>query len=212
MKRLFAAASLLVGLGIAPAEAAETLTTFSGTCTWTSILSFDPGLTTTQKPTTLHADASGTCSGTLKSGTSTQRLANAPTRFVLDTHSEALSCLGGPISGTATLSVGNRAIKMTIAEVQLATSSVLNLSGSSTGSAVAVATMDTRADPLSALECAGGGIAEAPITIIFTTLSPIGSAVATGTPTPSRPTSKADRNVPGTASNLTTTTVLRPVG
>lgn len=165
-------------MGNAPADAAGTVTTFSGTCTWTSVLSFDPGLTTMPEPTALHADATGTCTGTLTAGPSTERLANTPTRFVLDTHSAALSCLGGPISGTATLSVGNRSIEMGIAEVQLATASVLKLSGSSTGSAVAVATMDTRADPLSALECAGGGIAEAPITIVFTTLSPMETTTA----------------------------------
>lgn len=184
MKKILAAISIVVGLGLSSAGAAPVQTTFSGVCTWDGMLSFDPGLTMTSRPITMHADGDGACTGTLVSGASTQQLANSPVHFALDTYGEALSCVGGRIIGTLRLSVAGHSIDMTSDEVQLATSAVLSLTGSSTGSAVMVATMDTRADPLSALECLGDGVPEAPITFVFTTLSPIGSTTEAAAPTP----------------------------
>lgn len=173
MKRLFTALGLIVALGIAPANA-DGGTTFSGTCVWTGTLTFEPGLTLTPRPTTLHAGSTGTCAGTLTTGSSTRQVSNAPAQFDLDTSSGGLSCAGGLIAGTATLTVGNASIDVNIAEVQFGTASILKLSGSSTGTAISVATIDARANPLSTLGCLGSGVAEAPITLAFLTLSPIG--------------------------------------
>jgi hypothetical protein len=173
MKRLLTALSLIVALGIAPANA-DSGTTFTGTCVWAGTLTFDPGLTLTPRPTRMHAGSTGTCTGTLRGGSSTAQVSNAPAQFELDTSSDGLSCLGGLIAGTATLAVGNASIDVNIAEVQLATASILRLSGRSTGTAISVATIDTRANPLSTLGCMGSGVAEVPITLVFRTLSPIG--------------------------------------
>ena len=121
----------------------------------------------------MHAGSTGTCTGTLTAGSSTAHVSNAPAQFDLDTSSGGLSCLGGLIAGTATLAVGNASIDMNIAEVQFGTASILRLSGRSTGTAISVATIDARANPLSTLGCMNGGVAEAPITLVFQTLSPI---------------------------------------
>jgi hypothetical protein len=175
MKRLFAATLLLLGMTSAPAGAAS-VTTFSGSCVLRGDDVFTPALTLQPKATSADADVSGTCRGTLTSADGTARkLTGAPARLDLRTSSSSLSCGGGALSGAATLHIDGATVAMKVNEPQVTAISALLIAGPTTGHASGLAYADTRTDLLGTVQaCMGAGVASVPITLTFTTLTPIG--------------------------------------
>jgi hypothetical protein len=175
MKRLFAATLVLFGMTIAPADAAS-VTTFSGSCVLRGDDVFTPALTFQPKASAADADVSGTCRGTLSRADGTaKKLTSAPARLDLHTSSSSLSCGGGALSGSATLHIDGATIPMKVNEPQVTAISVLLITGAATGHASGLAYADTRTDLLGTVQaCTGAGVASVPITLSFTTLTPIG--------------------------------------
>lgn len=161
------AATVLLGTAAlfpagAPAAAATPAPTFTGSCVLSGIDVFTPALTLTARPTTAVADVTGTCNG-------------APARLHLDTRSPALSCAGGSLTGTATLTIGATTVVLSVDEPQLTAASLLLMRGQRTGSAIGVAAANAGTDvPRTSLACLGSGVGSVPITLTLTTLTPVG--------------------------------------
>jgi hypothetical protein len=160
------AASLILGAATlspagAPTAAASTAT-FSGSCMLSGVDVFSPPLTLTPRPTTAVADVSGTCNG-------------APARLHLATSGQALSCAGGSLTGTATLTAGATTVVLSVNEPQLTAASLLLMRGQHTGSAIGLAAANADTDLLgTSVACTGSGVRSVPITLSLTTLSPVG--------------------------------------
>lgn len=176
--RLVPLALLAVPATAVAAPAAPGGATFSGSCALSGMVRFDPPLTTTARPTTSSATGTGTCSGTLTApGGGSQALSSAPADYQATEQASSASCNSGVDSGPGTISLGGFTFPFTVDEYRASGAALLHLTGTEGGSAVLDAHISTGADPVAILsECAGAGLAEAPIDGNLQTTSPLVSA------------------------------------
>jgi hypothetical protein len=150
-----------------PADGART---FSGTCQLTGTVTFSPPLKTTPGTGEDFATESGTCSGTLtdRSGHS-QQLSNASVGYVAWDQGLA-SCEAGSASGGGVLFLPGGPIRFLLNEQRATGGSLLQLTGVRGGSASGTANISPSANPVTiATECAGSGLASAPVDIDIAT-------------------------------------------
>jgi hypothetical protein len=162
-----------VGLPVTAGAAAST-PRFLGSCTLTGTDTFAPPLTLTSGAGTADAVATGTCSGTLTDAAGTRSVSAAPARYEAHAVSDSLSCGGGIGFGRGTLTINATTISFTFAEPQVTVVSLLSLSGTSSGSAIGVASVAGPTNPAQlALACFGSGITRVPIALSLVSLTGI---------------------------------------
>jgi len=174
---LLAAPATAVAASAAPGGA-----TFSGSCTLSGTVRFDPPLTTTPQPTVSTATAGGTCSGTLtEPDGSTQSLSSAPVAYQATEDAASASCGSGIDSGSGSITLARFTFPFSVDEYRATGAAVLHLTGTEGGAAVVDAQVSANADQATILsDCAGPGLPEAPIDGDLQTTSPLVSAAGGG--------------------------------
>lgn len=146
--------------------------TFSGGCSLTGTVRFQPPLTDTPQPVRDVASARGTCSGTLTDQLGrVQQLSRSPVSYsASDTASDVSCALGAGAVGTGQLGFPSAAVHFGLSETRVAAVAQLTLTGTRGGSAVGLANVSASAKPIQILdECAGSGLPEVPIDLTIET-------------------------------------------
>jgi len=144
---------------------------FHGSCAVTGAETFTPALAARPRAGAAVVAASGTCTGTVvdPAGVAHQ-VSKAPARYRQSTTSGSVSCAGGVLSGTGTISIVGQDLAFRVVEPQVAVISALHLSGSG-WSAIGVAGVIGEKQPLNlATACFGAGIPSVQVAINFSTL------------------------------------------
>ena len=160
----------LIGVGqagIGQAAARDRSNTFRGNCRVSGTAVFDPPLSNTAQAATWRQQATGTCSGTFtgRNGRAHQ-LNGAPASWQATEYTTNASCTAGTDSGTGKIVFHYGTIGFTISETTGPGVAVFTLKGAGGGSAAGQVNISPSANPVAlAQECAGAGIAEAPVDI-----------------------------------------------
>lgn len=175
MKRSVGIVISVLGLLAAPAgaslpraEASTGAVTFSGSCALSGIVRFQPPLTNTPQPVQNLASGAGTCSGTLtdRAGHAHQLDGTRVRYLASDTASSASCALSSEATGTGELFFPSADLSFRLSETRVGALAQLTLIGSRGGSAVGAVNVSPSANPVQILqECAGAGLAEAPIDV-----------------------------------------------
>ena len=166
----FAVAIALIGAGqagIGRAAARDRANTFNGSCKVSGTAVFDPPLSNTAQAATWRQQATGTCSGTLtgRNGRAHQ-LNGAPVSWQATEYTTNASCSAGTDSGAGRIAFQYGTIRFTISETTGPGVAVFTLKGAEGGSAAGQVNISPSANPVVLVqECAGAGIAEAPVDI-----------------------------------------------
>jgi hypothetical protein len=144
-------------------EHAAKTSTFSGSCQFEGVVSFDPPLGPARQETRADAAAAGPCSGTWRHGGRTWQLDGARVRYRA-TSFGTQSCDSAEASGEGFLAYRHRRLRFSFAESRVLTSAPIHLEGAAGGAFDGTAT--ATGDPAATVAaCAGDGVAESPISI-----------------------------------------------
>jgi hypothetical protein len=169
-----AAATGLLGAGLAPAGAQPKLDRFSGSCSLEGTVHFSPPATNNQQSLDVTLDdGSGTCSGNLNGSS----VSNAPVQVRQAAQDVDGSCMHAdttePGHGAITFADGTT-IRYSFEFHFVLTEGTFTFSGQRSGSAHGTGTFATdRTPPDLALQCAGDGVSDAPMDWSLTTDSPL---------------------------------------
>ncbi len=162
---LISALALACALMVTSAFAAKhsKVETFTGSCDFAGMVTFDPPLTGSIQPTHAVADLNGTCSGTLREPTAEQ--ATRSSTGALSRRIAGRSVLWrGVASGEGFLDFKEARIDFTLSETRVGTVAPLDIKGRAGGSFSGTATAS--GDPVAtAAACAGPGLGRANVTI-----------------------------------------------
>lgn len=153
-----------------PGQASPGQLTFDGHCTLSGTVSFSPRMTLTPGVVDNRPSASGTCSGTLSSGSVQTTLTNAPVQYraqEVGSHESCESNLDAP--GTGELIFQQGTLRFQIVENRVSGTADLLFTGDGGGSATGVANVNS-SNPSGILEqCAMGGVKSVPVGLTIQT-------------------------------------------
>lgn len=158
------------------ADSAQRPTSFSGNCTFSGLVRFQPALTNSAQPVADFATASGTCSGTFTNGSGHSRQLNgAPVGYEASDQGASASCALNPgAAGSGELIFPSGKLAFNLSESRVASLAWLSLTGRTGGSATGEANTNPNANLVQAVEaCSGSGLAQSPVDIRLQTTSSI---------------------------------------
>jgi hypothetical protein len=165
--RIIAFAAAAIALAAAPAHAKQgEASSFTGTCSFTGIVRFDPPLTTTPAQGSGFARAIGSCVGTWTDRRGRRHFLEGDTVRYVAWNSGVLSCLEGLAEGGGYLRFRGERLDFSLSEARVTGVGSLTLEGEEGGSAEGVARPSGEDDPADLIErCSGPGLKQAGATI-----------------------------------------------
>jgi hypothetical protein len=141
-------------------SAGESASKFSGNCTLSGVVSFQPPMTNNPQPVESNAEAPGTCKGTFVDGRGRSHdLDDAPVTYRGIGRGEQQSCGSGTAEGAGSLAFEWGEIPFTFSERRVGPRVFLTLTGGAGGSADVNGGVSQSEDPVAiAQKCGGSGL------------------------------------------------------